>query len=253
MIASSATPCIDLRRLEALRAAGAVPKSELLSPQRVLARMHGYTVLYGPFDAPPSPTARLMLIGLTPGLTQLEKANEVLAEIEASGMTDPREIAALRRSRVAFFGTMRNNLVAMLDDLGLPALLGIDRSDDLFTKRADLLFTTSALRYPVFVGDNLRNYGGSGGNLMERPLFQEMVEQFLAPQLDAMPQALLLPLGVATESALTWLHARGHLDGRRIVRGFPHPSGGNGHRVAQFRQNFDDLKAQLRNWFTAAT
>jgi hypothetical protein len=43
--------------------------------------------------------------------------------------------------------------------LGLPGLLGIDRSEEVFADRADLGHSTSALRNLVFVRGN--NYAGS--------------------------------------------------------------------------------------------
>lgn len=46
---------------------------------------------------------------------------------------------------------MRKNLIEMLDGLERPKALGIVSGALLFSDRRDLLHTTSAIRYPVFV------------------------------------------------------------------------------------------------------
>jgi hypothetical protein len=48
------------------------------------------------------------------------------------------------------------------------------------------------------------------------------------------------------------LVADGQLDEVRCLFGFPHPSGGNGHRVAQFGRNRVMLQTQVADWTTAS-
>jgi hypothetical protein len=50
-----------------------------------------------------------------------------------------------------FAGTMRANLVAMLDGIGLHRALELHSSAGLFTDRPDLASTTSAICHAVFV------------------------------------------------------------------------------------------------------
>jgi len=55
----------------------------------------------------------------------------------------------------SFSGSMRINLVAMLDCIGVNKVLGIDSTGTLWNEHARRAHFTSALRYPVFVdGDN---------------------------------------------------------------------------------------------------
>jgi hypothetical protein len=228
---------IDAKRLRNLQSSPAVTEDALLSEERVLARHGRYTVFYGPFESVPSQSVRLIIVGLTPGYTQLKLANS----------SSPAE----RRGRASFAGAMRNNLVAMMDQIGLAEALSLETTRQLFFDRGELLFATSALRYPVFVGGELRNFGGSQ-SMMSSQLFQEMVESFLEPQIEAMPASLVVPLGVAVQSVFAWLAKRGTFSLARILRGFPHPSGGNGHRVEQFRNNKSALQAQVASWFEKA-
>jgi hypothetical protein len=121
----------------------------------------------------------------------------------------------------------------MLDAVGLADALDLRSTVELFGARDDLVHTTSALRYPVFA--NNKNYGGSHPPLSRSPLLTHYVQDLLAPELTAIPDALIVPLGKSTEQCVQWLVNESALDQRRCLFGFPHPSGANVGRVAQFR------------------
>src|SRR5262249_1920548 len=52
------------------------------------------------------------------------------------------------------------------DELELPRVLGIVKSDDLFGPRAELCASTSAIRYPVFVGR--KNFTGHAPEILKQ-------------------------------------------------------------------------------------
>lgn len=138
-------------------------------------------------------------------------------------------------------------MVAMLDGLGLQGYLGVDSTADLFDLHADRIFTTSALRYPVFRA-GWKNYSG-GDAVVKEPLFLEMLDTLLAPMLAAMPRAVILPLGASACAGVTYVARDGAVDELRILRGFPHPSGANGHRRSIFDRNKRMMENQLKMWF----
>lgn len=123
----------------------------------VIDRAGGISVCYAAFEHI-NRTAKVVLVGLTPGEQQALRANEAVAEQLSAGVSD-REALKAAKVFASFSGPMRANLVALLDSIGLPAKLGIDSTDQLFSEHRDLCHFTSALRYPVFV-DN-KNYSGS--------------------------------------------------------------------------------------------
>ena len=51
--------------------------------------------------------------------------------------------------QAGFAGSLRTNMIRMLDAIGLPSAPGVQTSADLFHQRGDLIHGTSALRYPV--------------------------------------------------------------------------------------------------------
>lgn len=56
---------------------------------------------------------------------------------------------------------------------------------------------------------------------------------------------LIIPLGVNVSKVLTYFYNE-----KPILRGFPHPSGSNGHRHRQFSENKEDMRRQIENYFT---
>ena len=188
-------------------------------------------VYYAPFEWR-NPEARLAIVGVTPGFTQMEIAVRV-ARRELLAGTDPE--TACRRAKYAacFAGPMRQNLVSMLDGLKLSELPGA--AEALFTTSSHLLHATSAVCFPVFVDG--QNYTGSRPRLIRCGFLVKYVREKLAPELASLRRAALLPLGKAAEEALRVLEADGLIPAGRTLYGFPHPSGANGHRTRQYEDS----------------
>ena len=174
--------------------------------------------------------ARLVVVGITPGRQQAENA---LAAFKAALATELPLPSALRHAKLtgAFSGPMRENLVAMLDHIGVQRVLGVPSCADLFDPRRELAHLTSALRYPVFVGG--QNYNATP-DMLRTPVLRQMVDTYLAEEALALPRALWLPLGKGPAAALQHLAGRGVIDREHILDGLPHPSGANGERIAYF-------------------
>lgn len=198
-------------------------------PSLLLGSAGPLSAYYAPFDAV-NPQARVILVGITPGRSQAENA---LAEARRQLLAGASLDAVVTRAKAtaAFSGAMRPNLVAMLDHIGLANWLGIPSCAALFGASAHLLQSTSLLPFPVFVnGDNYNGTPGIGGT----PFLREMLLQNFAPIAKALPQAVLVPLGPVPTKGLDWLVGNGELEGARVLRGMPHPSGANGERIQYF-------------------
>ena len=179
--------------------------------------------------------AHILFIGLTPGIGQARKA------FDSFFMPTPH-------NSVSFAGSMRTILCRYLDDLGLPKYLpGIISSNDLFTEGAGhLAASTSLLRYPVFTLDG-NNYSGSP-KMTGQPFLFEMGSDLLLPVLRAAPErSLVIPLGKAVEAGVLAVMEGTKLNAT-LLSGFPHPSGGNGHRTKQFADNRSKLARQLKRF-----
>jgi hypothetical protein len=203
------------------------------------------SVVYAPLDAI-NTEAHIVLIGLTPSWRQAQAAYAAHAEL--SGRLPEDAVGFEVKRRTAFAGSMRKNLVAMLDELHIGRYLGVESTAALFAERADALHSTSALRYPVFKAG--KNYSGQHPKPVAHPFLRAMLERLCAPELARVPNALIVPLGKATEEGLEHLTSLGLLEQRRWLRGFPHPSSANAHRKAEFSRAKEELEWQVETWFS---
>ena len=137
---------------------------------------------------------------------------------------------------------MRKNLTQMLDKIGVADRQGLDTSAELFGDASRQLHSTSALRYPVLIEGS--NYRGSP-KIGRSPLLTEIVTINLPYELKQLPNALIVPLGKAVEGALALI---GFGESPRLLKGFPHPSGANGHRTKQFKAEYQRLRSAVRAW-----
>lgn len=200
-------------------------------PLPSVLRMAGdarHQVFYAPFDYLNS-TAKLVLVGLSPGRFQALVALETARQALLNGADDTAAAAAAKNA-ASWSGPIRHNLVRMLDFLGVARRLGIATSAELWTGRTDLIQFSAALRHPVFVGE--KNFNGSG---VERsPLLLEQIDTYFATDCTALAHALFMPFGTTAQNACERMVKQGVLHAGQIVAGLPHPSGANAERVAYF-------------------
>lgn len=223
-------------------------ESDVLRPELVLAEDGPLVVRYCPFDYV-NAKAKVMIVGITPGLHQMSLSCREAQQALAEGLEGDD---VLRRACdvSSFAGAVRSNLVAMLDGLGLPEVLGVTSVVELFGERTDLLHSTSALLYPVFLRS--KNYGGSP-NPLAFPLLRAFIDQVFATELAMVPDAVIIPLGRTVAALLRAEVDRGALAAERCLFDFPHPSGANGHRISQYETHRDVLAAQVRGWASHLT
>lgn len=187
-------------------------------------------VFYAPFDHIAT-DAKLVVVGITPGLTQAVNAYEAVRSALRCGLSLPESLRIAKLTASFSGGIMRNNLVSLLDAIGVPGLFRIQSTSSLFHPESEHVHFTSALRYPVFLGG--RNYNGSP-DMLRTPLLREMIETHLAEEARALPEAVWLPLGPKAEAAVLHLVSKGYLRRNKVLAGMPHPSGANAERVAVF-------------------
>lgn len=198
-------------------------------PGLVRERNGSLTVEYAPFDHVED-GAELVIVGLTPGRQQAANALESLAGDLKVGTPPKRALERAKRT-ASFSGPMRANLLAMLDEIGVPALYGRGSAAEFFSDRQARVHFTSTLRYPVYL--NGQNYSGTP-NPLSQPMLRRMIETHLAEEAERLRSAMWVPLGQHAEAALLHLSSLGRLPRANILAGLPHPSGANAERIAYF-------------------
>jgi len=202
-------------------------------------------VYYAPMGGAVNRKARVLLVGLTPGWTQTQIAFQAYRQVLRDGGSEDEALAAAKGQ--ASFAGMRTRLCGWLDRLGVEKWLGIVSTEELFNTQRDLVQTASLIRYPVFVGEDGHNYRGSGRRPIKSALLWSIIDSVFVPLLAELPDALVVPMGVAVSGAL---HELG-VDPARCLYGCPHPSGANGHGSRQFEQERVQMQRvvdSLQSW-----
>lgn len=200
-----------------------------LVPELLIERVDAVSVYYAPFEWV-NRDAKVVLVGITPGMTQAANA---LAEAKRALNSNLAEEQVLQRAKStgAFSGSMRPNLIAMMDAVGLNDWLELPSCRSLFDKDAKLLQTASVLQFPVFL--NGENYNGTPDPL-KNPLLRRMIVEHFGAQCSQLPDAVYVPLGPVPAKVLAWLASQGTISLGRILDGLPHPSGANAERIKYF-------------------
>lgn len=201
-------------------------------------------IYYAPFEYV-NEHATVVIVGITPGLHQMKMSYSTV--LEANPTDSDEEILRQVKNNSSFEGTMRKNLITMLDELGLHEYLGLSSTIELFGKSSHLVHTTSIIEYPVFYKG--KNFNGSRPSILKTELLKKYVTDCFATEMRKLNYPLIIPLGVNVSNALLYLAEMGHLDSNNLLIGFPHPSGGNGHRHKQFEQNKESMKQMLHSYF----
>ncbi|HWK22984.1 MAG TPA: hypothetical protein VNS08_08140 [Ureibacillus sp.] len=224
-----------------------ISKETLLSEQFLLEcdEKKKVQLYYAPFEHVNN-QAKVVIVGITPGYHQMERSFSTVLDAKNQLVND-NELLHHVKKQSSFEGSMRKNLVQMLDELGLHEFLGLSSTMDLFNEASQLVHTTSIIKYPVFY--NGKNYNGSTPILLKTELLKKYVTNCFATEMSQLDNPLIIPLGVNVSNALNYLVDNELLDSNAILAGFPHPSGGNGHRVKQFKEHKDQMHEMLRLHF----
>lgn len=189
---------------------------------------HRHEVYYAPFDHVTS-TARVVIVGITPGRVQAVAALEAAKRALRAGRPHG-EAMELAKATASFAGPMRRNLVDLLDHVGVAERLDIRSTAEFWGQEQHLAQFTSALRYPVFEAG--KNY--SGGKLSASALLTDELNRWFAAECRALPTSLYVPLGPTAMEGCERQVAAGILRRDQILAGMPHPSGANAERIAYF-------------------
>lgn len=212
--------------LNMIQSAADIPPAFLISQDTKLSTH------YIPFDYV-NTRAKLVLVGITPGLTQWKNA---IAEMQRQLQQGASMDVALEETKKvgAFSGAMRNNLIELLDTIGIQDWLSIASCASLFDRDKHLIQTSSILRHPVFIDG--ANYNGTP-NMTKTPILKSLMLEHFAKEAAQFKDALFIPLGPVVSDGLNWLANEGVLRSQQILHGLPHPSPANAERIAYFTGN----------------
>jgi hypothetical protein len=221
-------------------------KEDLLVDDFLMERSGQLEMYYSPHNEYVNLAAKVIIIGITPGWTQMKIAFQEARTLLGHGLPD-EEVGKRAKQAARFAGSMRRNLITMLNRLELHHVLNISSCEDLFGAEEHLLHSTSLLPYPLFLSRN--NYTGSHPNLLSNPFLRHTALSLLGEQLQGLTPSLIIPLGKTVDEVLHVMEHEGKIDARRCLWGFPHPSGVNAHRHRQLESKYGTMKMTIQSLF----
>jgi len=219
-----------LKKIKSLKK---ISKSNIVSGKFLIAKKDNIKIYYAPFDYVNS-KAKIMIVGITPGLQQMLQSFEVINQ--GKSLKEVKDLSS-------FKGSMRTGLIKYLDELEVNKKLKIKSCESLFNKNSKYLHTTSLVKYPVF--DKGKNY--SGANILKKKILIEFIEKNFLKELKTLKKAIIIPLGNTVSSTIEYLNNKYDLKLACFLTGFPHPSGANARKNIQFKENKRNMKILLRN------
>ncbi|HEM7892205.1 hypothetical protein [Burkholderia cepacia] len=196
------------------------------APQFSLGQSGIYELRYIPFEFV-NCDAKLVIVGITPGNTQLELSYGKAQELLRHGHTTDMILREIKN--VGAFGgpSMRPNLLKMLRHFGFERLLGIGDVESLWGSHADLLQSTSVVPHAAFKAGKM--FAGSFDEVLASPLLSECFRDCFVPSVREMASdALFVGLGPCPEAALDWCVHHGALQRKQVLGAFCHPSSAGG-------------------------
>lgn len=216
-------------------------KDELLTREFLIDKDNKVEIYYSPHNEYINKHAKIFIIGITPGFQQMN--NAIVTARKALNINKPiKEIQYECKVVARFSGSLRKNMIIMLDEINLNKFLDLTSCGELFDANNKLLHTVSLIPYPVFI--NEKNYSGHSpklinSNFLMKYVYGNFVEEL--KNIENYKEIILIPLGKAVESVLLKLENDGIIYSDQILRGFPHPSGANGNRLKELKKNKDEM------------
>ncbi len=207
--------------------------SSIVNKEFLIKKDGNIEIYYAPFDYI-NTKAKIVIVGITPGLQQMLQSYEVINQ--GKSLKEVKDLSS-------FKGSMRTGLIKYLDELKINDILKIKSCESLFNKNSRYLHTTSLVKYPVF--DKGKNY--SGANILKKKILLDFIEKNFLEELKTLEKSIIIPLGNTVSSTIEYLNNKYNLKLRCFLKGFPHPSGANARKNIQFKENKRNMKLLLRN------
>ena len=221
-------------------------KEDILNEKFELYKEDNMTIYYAPHNETINNNAKIFIVGITPGWTQTSIAYKTARNGLINNLA-PELIKKECKRNSRFAGSMRKNLIEMLDELNLNNKLHLDSCSELFEDKDHLLHTTSIIPYPVFIND--KNYTGFNPKIMDNEVLYSYVKKYFYKETDKLQNALIIPLGKVVEEILQQMIKENLIKEEQCLLGFPHPSGANGYRKSQFKENKNKLLNIIEDYF----
>ncbi|HEM8494052.1 hypothetical protein [Burkholderia multivorans] len=215
------------------------------APQFSLGKLGAYALRYTPFEYV-NRGAKLVIVGITPGNTQLALSYGKAQELLRQG--HPDDLIMREVKKVAAFGgpSMRPNLLKMLRHFQFDQLLSISDVESLWGSDADLLQSTSVVPHAAYKAGKM--FAGSFDEVLASPLLSECFRDCFVPSVREMESdTLFVGLGPCPEAALDWCVHHGALQRKQVLGAFCHPSSAGGSTTRYYLREVSKGELDTKN------
>lgn len=219
-------------------------REEILSDEFLIEKHKDIEIYYAPHNEHANAKAKIFIVGITPGFQQMSTAMATARKCIEDGV-DIEETKYLCKVAGRFSGSLRKNIISMLDEIKLNEALNIESSSELFADKDYLLHTVSLIPYPVFVKG--KNYTGHTPKLIKSDFLMTYVNENFIDEISNLEDVFIIPLGRAVEEVLEELISKNILKEEQVLKGFPHPSGANVNRLPQLKENKEAMIKIISN------
>ncbi|CAN0620237.1 conserved protein of unknown function [Burkholderia multivorans] len=217
----------------------------IAAPQFSLGQSGTHELRYTPFEYI-NRDAKLVIVGITPGNTQLALSYGKAQELLRQGY--PVDLIQREIKTVGAFGgpSMRPNLLKMLRHFRFEQLLGIPDVELLWGSDADLLQSTSVVPHAAFKAGKM--FAGSFDEVLASPLLSECFRDCFVPSVQEMDsETLFVGLGPCPEAALDWCVQHGALQRKQVLGAFCHPSSTGGSTTRYYLREVTKGELDAKN------
>jgi hypothetical protein len=218
------------------------------NPAFELGREGKYSLRYIPFEHV-NKDAKLVIVGITPGNTQLELAYQTAQQMLRMGKAKSTTLIEIKKHGAFGGKNMRPNLTKMLNHFKIDRILDIYDINELWNSQAHLLHSTSVVphaAYEVKKGEDAM-FNGNFKHVMKCDLFRDCFLNCFVPSIQEMnPNALYIGLGVCPDDALRWCVEQNYIRAEQVLGSISHPSSNGGSSVPYFlrEKRLEDLKSK---------
>jgi hypothetical protein len=220
-------------------------KAGVKAPEFSLRQDSQYELQYIPFEHV-NRDARLVIVGITPGNTQLDLAYGRAQELLKAGRPEAEILIEVKKTGAFGGSSMKPNLLKMLRHFQFEKLLGIDDVDTLWGDNADLLHSTSVVPHAAFKSGE--RFNGSFEEIMDSPLLKQCFLDCFVPSVREISRsALFVALGPCPQAALDWCVSEGALRREQVLGSFCHPSSAGGSTTRYYLREVSKDELDPRN------
>jgi hypothetical protein len=226
-------------KLQNFRRFEPVLQSSIDPTEFLIGKDGAYSVSYTPFEHS-NASARLALVGISPGPKQMNCAYRTAAALLARSVPPDAILATVKRN-CAFIG-MRNSINELLNHFNIPSLIGISDAATLWTNDFELFEPTSIIPNGAF--RNGTPFAGPLKAVLRSPLLRAEFEENFIPSIRSLSgETLYVAMGPTVAEALHLCARHGVISTDQLIGCIPHTSGASGSQRKYFlgETAFEDL------------